>query len=91
MLDAQAPPIKSSKSLNPTHQGSDLLRRILAYVVIVVLIVVIWEGSKAIFAIPDYKLPHLSQIAEAFVRPTPKGPYLAGAALRRRLHHARGR
>ncbi len=74
MLDAQAPPIKSSRSLNPTDQGSDLLRRVLAYAVLVVLVIVIWEGSKAIFAIPDYKLPHLGQIAEAFVRPTPKGP-----------------
>ena len=40
----------------------------------VVAFVLIWEGSKALFNIPDYKLPHLSQIAEAFVRPTPKGP-----------------
>jgi NitT/TauT family transport system permease protein len=43
-------------------------------VVLIVLIVLVWEGSKAIFALPDYKLPHLSQIAEAFVRPTPQGP-----------------
>jgi NitT/TauT family transport system permease protein len=60
--------------LNPTNQGSDRLRRVLVYVVIAVLIVLIWEGSKAVFALPDYKLPHLSQIAEVFVRPTPKGP-----------------
>lgn len=76
MIDAQAPPIKSSKSLNPTHRGSDRLRRILVYVVIAVLIVLIWEGSKAIFAIPDYKLPHLSQIGEAFVRPAAKGQFV---------------
>ena len=76
MLDAQAPPIKSSKSLNPTNQGSDLLRRILVYVVIAVLIVLIWEGSKAVFALPDYKLPHLSQIGEAFVRPAAKGQFV---------------
>jgi NitT/TauT family transport system permease protein len=38
------------------------------------IIAVIWEGSKALFAIPDYKLPHLMQIVEAFFRPTPKGP-----------------
>ncbi|MEI2745702.1 MAG: ABC transporter permease subunit [Ottowia sp.] len=38
------------------------------------LVAFVWEGSKALFAIPDYKLPHLGQIAEAFVRPTPKGP-----------------
>ena len=65
MIDAQAPPIKSSQSASSTRHGSDRLRRILVYVVIAVLIILIWEGSKAIFAIPDYKLPHLSQIAEA--------------------------
>ncbi|MBW7885387.1 MAG: ABC transporter permease [Caldilineaceae bacterium] len=44
------------------------------YLVLFAIIAVIWEGSKAIFAIPDYKLPHLLQIVEAFGRPTPKGP-----------------
>lgn len=44
------------------------------YLLIFLLVAVIWESSKAIFALPDYKLPHLAQIAEAFVRPTPKGP-----------------
>ncbi len=74
MLDAQAPPLKSNKSLNRVNRGSDFLRRALAYLILIALVVVVWEGSKALFAIPDYKLPHLSQIAEAFVRPTPKGP-----------------
>ena len=76
MIDAQAPPIESRKSLNPTNRGSDRLRRILVYVVLAVLIVLIWEGSKAIFAIPDYKLPHLSQIGEAFARPAAKGQFV---------------
>ncbi len=76
MIDAQAPPIESRKSLNPTHHGSDRLRRVLVYVVIAVLIVLIWEGSKAVFAIPDYKLPHLSQIGAAFVRPAAKGQFV---------------
>ncbi len=76
MLDAQAPPIKSSKSFNPTNHGSNLLRRVLVYAVIIVLVVLIWEGSKAIFALPDYKLPHLSQIGEAFVRPAAKGQFV---------------
>jgi NitT/TauT family transport system permease protein len=74
MLEAQAPPIKSGKSLNPTNRGSDFLRRALAYVVLIALVAILWEGSKAVFAIPDYKLPHLWQIGEAFMRPTPKGP-----------------
>ncbi|MBK8045720.1 MAG: ABC transporter permease [Anaerolineales bacterium] len=34
----------------------------------------IWQGSKALFAIPDYKLPNISQIVEAFFRQTPQGP-----------------
>ncbi len=50
------------------------LVRLLLYLGFIVAFVVIWEGSKALFNIPDYKLPHLSQIAEAFLRPTPKGP-----------------
>ena len=44
------------------------------YVALFLVIAAFWEASKALFAIPDYKLPHLAQIAEAFVRPTPKGP-----------------
>ena len=44
------------------------------YAVLFLVIAALWEGSKALFAIPDYKLPHLAQIAEAFARPTPKGP-----------------
>ncbi|MFN8465214.1 MAG: ABC transporter permease [Caldilineaceae bacterium] len=76
MIDAQAPPIKSSKSFNQANRGSDRLRRILVYVVIAVLIVLLWEGAKAIFALPDYKLPHLSQIGEAFVRPAAKGQFV---------------
>ena len=50
------------------------MRRLLAALLLVGLIVLAWEGSKALFEIPDYKLPHLAQIGEAFVRPTPKGP-----------------
>lgn len=74
MIDAQAPPVKSSNSLKRPGPSSDLLQRVAAYLLLALLVVLVWEGSKAVFAIPDYKLPHLSQIAEAFVRPTPKGP-----------------
>lgn len=74
MIDVQARPSKSRTSANSSTAGSVVLRRLLVYALLVVLIVVLWEGSKAIFALPDYKLPHLSQIAEAFMRPTPKGP-----------------
>jgi NitT/TauT family transport system permease protein len=74
MIDVQAPAIQTHKPDKRTGQGADLGRRVLAYIVLAVILVLVWEGSKAIFAIPDYKLPHLSQIAEAFVRPTPQGP-----------------
>jgi len=47
---------------------------LIGYLVTFGIIAVIWEGSKALFAIPDYKLSHLAQIVEAFFRPTPKGP-----------------
>jgi NitT/TauT family transport system permease protein len=41
---------------------------------LVATFLVLWEVAKAVFALPDYKLPHLAQIGEAFVRPTPQGP-----------------
>jgi NitT/TauT family transport system permease protein len=37
-------------------------------------VLLLWEAAKAIYAIPDYKLPHLSMIGEAFLTPTPQGP-----------------
>jgi NitT/TauT family transport system permease protein len=40
---------------------------------IVVAIAVFWEASKAIFAIPDTKLPHLIQIFTEFGEPTQGG------------------
>ena len=49
------------------------MRRVVAYVVGFVLLVVVWEGAKTLFALPDYKLPHISMIFEALARPTPKG------------------
>jgi NitT/TauT family transport system permease protein len=36
-------------------------------------LVVLWEGAKVLFALPDYKLPHILSIFEALARPTPKG------------------
>jgi len=35
---------------------------------VLVAIAVIWEGGKALFALPDYQLPHLHQIAADFFR-----------------------
>jgi ABC-type nitrate/sulfonate/bicarbonate transport system permease component len=35
-----------------------------------VVIVLIWEGAKVLFAIPTYKLPHIHQIFAEFLRRT---------------------
>jgi NitT/TauT family transport system permease protein len=44
-------------------------------------LVLLWEGSKAVFAIPTYKLPHVHEVLGEFVRPgsggTPVGAILA--------------
>jgi NitT/TauT family transport system permease protein len=44
-------------------------------------LVVLWEGSKKVFAIPTYKLPHVHEVLGEFVRPgsggTPVGVLLA--------------
>ena len=66
-----------SMATDPRADGRGVPRwlwLLLGYLVTFGIIAVIWEGSKALFAIPDYKLPHLAQIVEAFFRPTPKGP-----------------
>jgi NitT/TauT family transport system permease protein len=40
-------------------------------------LVVVWEGSKALFAIPTYQLPHLLEILGEFLRPGAGGtPWL---------------
>jgi NitT/TauT family transport system permease protein len=49
------------------------VRRVLVFVIVILIFVGIWEGAKALFALPDYKLPHISMIFEALTRPTPKG------------------
>lgn len=49
------------------------IRRVLIYAVALLIVVILWEGAKAFFALPHYKLPHISMIFEAFMRPTPKG------------------
>jgi NitT/TauT family transport system permease protein len=56
-----------------TVRGNKTLRRAIAYVVTALVIVAVWEGAKLAFALPDYKLPHISMIFEALTRPTPKG------------------
>lgn len=52
----------------------DYISRSLLFGGAFLLVLVCWEASKALFAIPDYKLPHLTAIGETFFAPTPKGP-----------------
>jgi NitT/TauT family transport system permease protein len=56
----------------PGAQGRRTQRALL-YLVVLVIFVGLWEGTKALFALPDYKLPHISAIFESLARPTPKG------------------
>ena len=58
--------IVESTKPTPSRSNPRWLVRVLAFVVFFAAIAVVWEGSKAIFALPDYKLPHLAQIVEAF-------------------------
>lgn len=58
----------------PARQArGERARRALAALALLVVVVAVWEGSKALFALPDYKLPHIAMIFEAYMRPTPKG------------------
>ncbi len=43
-------------------------RRHLRSLAVIAAIAVLWEGSKALFAIPGYKLPHLYEILGDFLR-----------------------
>ena len=55
------------------NANSGRLRRVLSFVLVFVVMAIVWEGAKAVFALPDYKLPHISLIFESLGRPTPKG------------------
>jgi NitT/TauT family transport system permease protein len=65
--------IAGGQSAPQQQRNGNQLRRIFGFVVLIVLFVLLWEGAKALFALPDYKLPHISMIFEALSRPTPKG------------------
>ncbi len=54
--------------------ASSGLRKGLTIVGALLAVIVVWEGSIALFDLPEYKLPHLLTILQAFVEPTPKGP-----------------
>jgi NitT/TauT family transport system permease protein len=65
--------LSSATADDQTFTRGKGLRRVGIFVVLVLVIVGLWEGAKAFFALPDYKLPHISMIFEALARPTPKG------------------
>lgn len=48
-------------------------RRWLAPFLLIAVLLVAWETVKVLFALPDYKLPHLSAIVEQFFQPTQGG------------------
>jgi NitT/TauT family transport system permease protein len=56
------------------HRFPEWLRRALFFLLALAILLGIWEATKSLFAIPDYKLPHVRMIFEAMARPTPKGP-----------------
>jgi NitT/TauT family transport system permease protein len=61
---------------NPILESSpraSRVRRGLVFGVVLLIFIGLWEGAKALFALPDYKLPHIASIFEALGRPTPKG------------------
>jgi ABC-type nitrate/sulfonate/bicarbonate transport system permease component len=41
--------------------------RWLSSLAVVGVVVLLWEGSKALFAIPRYKLPHVHEILAEFL------------------------
>lgn len=49
-------------------------RRLFLFSAATLVVLILWEGSKLLFDVPDYKLPHLSMILAAFTAPTPQGP-----------------
>jgi NitT/TauT family transport system permease protein len=53
--------------------GSPRAQKTMIAVAAIVLIVIVWESAIALFAIPEYKLPHISTILQAFTVSTPRG------------------
>ena len=53
------------------------MRRWVLSLVVAGALVVVWEGGKAVFAVPTYKLPHVHEILGEFLRPGAGGtPWL---------------
>lgn len=50
------------------RSGRRTARRVLISAAVVAVLIVVWEGSKVLFGIPIYKLPHTYEILKEFVR-----------------------
>src|SRR4051794_2432073 len=66
----------ATKAARPSMRRSNLrgrARRWLTILLTILLVMVVWEIAKAIFNIPDYKLPHVLTILGEFGAPTQGG------------------
>jgi NitT/TauT family transport system permease protein len=67
----------NSRGTDPIGDTLPLRPRRLLALAVAGALVVAWEGSKALFAIPTYQLPHLHEILGEFLRPGADGtPWL---------------
>lgn len=73
-MDAAAEPILTP----PAHSRSRRGRHLALSASIVVAIVIVWEGAKALFAIPTYMLPHVHEIFGEFLRRGGRGELWVG-------------
>lgn len=62
----------------PAHSRSRRGRHLALSASIVVAIVIVWEGAKALFAIPTYMLPHTYEIFGEFLRRGGRGELWVG-------------
>jgi NitT/TauT family transport system permease protein len=68
--------LESSQPKPRSNRAQPLIRKGLGILLTLAIFAGIWEAIIYLFALPEYKLPHLTTIAEAFTRPTPKGMVL---------------
>lgn len=62
---AKSVALPTSTPVVQSSTRSNGLRRAMIYVAALIVFVALWEGAKAVFALPDYKLPHISMIFKA--------------------------